>query len=701
MRNQVGWQNPLPQGNTIIGLKVFDLNNAIYCSSGNILKTSNGGSNWELIYTGYPTYNSSFYMVDQSIGYIALDSTKLVKTTNGGASWFLSSQFPVPLWYYPQIYFLNTNTGFVWGGNRINFSSSTKLFRTTNGGASWTGIISDTNYRLVKMHFFNTTSGYAIGNYYYGFGSSYHFKFLKTTNAGNNWDSIATNRMFEPSSLYFINSLTGFVSGRDSLGYYKAMRTTDGGQTWLLNINSRAVQFQFLDQNIGYYSNGNFYKTTNSGLNWSQINNTSTEYGPFYFLDQTNAYASRGFGFITKTLNGGVNWINLSTNFADGWLWDIRFSDANTGFSATTGGRILKTTNGGTNWNVIQLANNLSLSEVANVNSDLWFITEDYNGKILKTTTTGLTWDTLYTNLYAPTRLEFINAQTGFGVCKYNYFFKTTNGGQNWYVNNSLNFGQNWSMDFIDENTGFAGGTKTWKTTNGGLNWDSISFGQSYYSADIQFVNSTTGFIAANRRYNYNNNTYVGIVLKTTNTGLTWNEITIPNTSIDDIYFVNERIGYALGYDLFKTTNSGNSWFQLCTSNYSNTPTVSYFTDSLTGYIVGQEGMIIKTTTGGGNPIGIQPISNEIPKDFSLYQNYPNPFNPSSKIKFQISKLSDTKLIVYDILGREAATLVNEQLQPGTYEAVFDGSNFASGVYFYTLETDGVSMETKKMVLIK
>jgi hypothetical protein len=99
-------------------------------------------------------------------------------------------------------------------------------------------------------------------------------------------------------------------------------------------------------------------------------------------------------------------------------------------------------------------------------------------------------------------------------------------------------------------------------------------------------------------------------------------------------------------------------------------------------------------------PVGIQPISNEIPGEYNLYQNYPNPFNPNSKIKFQISKLRDVKLSVFDILGREIVTLVNEALKPGTYEAEFSGENYPSGIYFYRLQTEAFN-ETLKMSLIK
>ena len=110
---------------------------------------------------------------------------------------------------------------------------------------------------------------------------------------------------------------------------------------------------------------------------------------------------------------------------------------------------------------------------------------------------------------------------------------------------------------------------------------------------------------------------------------------------------------------------------------------------------------------------GIERISSEIPSSFNLCQNYPNPFNPTTKIKFGIpTPLAPlyqrgegvaggfTRLIIYDILGREITTLVNEKLSPGTYEVDFDGSNYPSGVYFYTLKTESFS-QTNKMILLK
>ncbi len=102
----------------------------------------------------------------------------------------------------------------------------------------------------------------------------------------------------------------------------------------------------------------------------------------------------------------------------------------------------------------------------------------------------------------------------------------------------------------------------------------------------------------------------------------------------------------------------------------------------------------------GGFNVGIMPIGNEIPAKFSLNQNYPNPFNPTTTIKFDIPFSSLVKIAIYDISGREIQTLVNEQLQSGTYETQWNASSYSSGVYFYRLSAGDFS-ETKRMLLIK
>jgi len=89
-----------------------------------------------------------------------------------------------------------------------------------------------------------------------------------------------------------------------------------------------------------------------------------------------------------------------------------------------------------------------------------------------------------------------------------------------------------------------------------------------------------------------------------------------------------------------------------------------------------------------------------VPTEFILEQNYPNPFNPSTSIMYHVARSSNVTLKVYDVLGREVATLVNEQKSPGTYEVKFDGSNLASGMYLYRLQAGNIVI-SKKMLLMK
>ena len=103
-------------------------------------------------------------------------------------------------------------------------------------------------------------------------------------------------------------------------------------------------------------------------------------------------------------------------------------------------------------------------------------------------------------------------------------------------------------------------------------------------------------------------------------------------------------------------------------------------------------------------PVAVENENNTVPKTFSLQQNYPNPFNPATTIKFTIPpghNYDKISMKIYDILGKEAATLVNENgMAAGTYEINWNASNYSSGVYFYTLKA-GNYIDTKKMIVNK
>jgi hypothetical protein len=108
----------------------------------------------------------------------------------------------------------------------------------------------------------------------------------------------------------------------------------------------------------------------------------------------------------------------------------------------------------------------------------------------------------------------------------------------------------------------------------------------------------------------------------------------------------------------------------------------------------------IRSFTNPDSTVSINQISSEVPESFKLYQNYPNPFNPVTIIGYELPVVSDVKLYVYDILGKEVAVLINEKQNPGTYEFTFNGNDLTSGIYFYKL-TYKNGFHVKRMLMIK
>jgi hypothetical protein len=230
------------------------------------------------------------------------------------------------------------------------------------------------------------------------------------------------------------------------------------------------------------------------------------------------------------------------------------------------------------------------------------------------------------------------------------------------------------------------------KTTDAGAGWSQQTSGTGTLLWSIYFNSTLTGWATGNS----------GFIIKSTNGGSNWTQQTSGTGNfLHWVFFPASNTGWAIGGNgtIVATTNGGSNWVSQA-SNVTPNLRSSYFVSTTTGWIVGENGTIIKTTDGGGFFTGITTIGASAPETYKLYQNYPNPFNSSSKIKMQISKLGNVKLTVYDILGREIAALVNEQLAAGTYEVQWESTDHPSGVYFYKL-TAGDFSQTKKMVLLK
>jgi hypothetical protein len=280
----------------------------------------------------------------------------------------------------------------------------------------------------------------------------------------------------------------------------------------------------------------------------------------------------------------------------------------------------------------------------------------------------------------------------------------STNNGSSWTeANNGLtNF---YIAAFaVDGNKVYAGtGAGVFVTTNNGSSWTALNAGFSSFS--IHSIAAAGNDIFAGT---YHNGLYYS-----SNGGLSWTAVNsgLPGTGIGALALSGIHVIAGLDtFGVFLSTNLGQNWVPknegFVTGGYCH---ALYIAD---GYIY------LGVSNGAWRrPLGeitAAAISNyEIPDGFHLHQNYPNPFNPVTKIRFDISAspLNErgdeggfVTLVIYDPLGREVATLVDEQLKPGSYEvewsATGGASNYPSGVYFYKL-TAGDFTDTKKLILIK
>lgn len=402
------------------------------------------------------------------------------------------------------------------------------------------------------------------------------------------------------------------------------------------------------------YSQSGWYQVYNSSAGRSihsiQFTSENTGYASIW------VYSGTGYGGLLKTTNGGDNWVNL---MPAGNVWDFCFLDNNTGYID-----FMKT-----NWN---------------------------NDHIFKTTNGGINWfdqDSVYSLL----GIEFFDYNTGFAAGKYGGGKKTTNGGINWVQFVAPGCWHQWTtMSCLSADIWIVAGGNICKTTNGGVNWNSTN---GIFFAAICFINNTTGFVGSDD----------GAISKTTNAGNNWFVIDSIISSLNprNIMFVNDNTGYiSAGYNqVYKTTDGGYNWSQQVINSSNNAIEYVHFINPNTGFAGGGNGAIYKTTTGG--TVFVNNISTEVPSSYSLRQNYPNPFNPITKIKFDIASIPRwrgeggwTSLKIYDITGREIQTLVNEKLQPGSYEVSFDGSALSSGVYFYKM-TAGDYSKARRMIILK
>jgi len=395
-------------------------------------------------------------------------------------------------------------------------------------------------------------------------------------------------------------------------------------------------------------------------------------------------------------------------------------------------------------------------SNAATFESYVWVC--GYGGTVLRSTNNGVSWVSVGGN-GIPTTTLLINivsldqntAVTAGYVGANTFVYRTSNGGANWtqvftesngFIN-AICFMPSTSNGFIMGDP-VGGRWSLWKTSNGGVNWDSSGLYLQQVGSEAGWNNSLWCF--DNRIWFGTNNTKI---YYSTNFGSSWTaQATTGSVNSYAVWFyrlTGGDEGLTGGTALLRSSNYGTNWTSQTSIGSGNfggiTGGPNIITDAkdfIYTFYIRSSNIIYTSSNNGTNwfsqytaptgtyryigtdyyatkfwavrnnggisyldfTVGITLISSEIPDRFSLHQNHPNPFNPKTIINYELRVTSYILLKIYNAIGNEVATLINQRQNAGSYSVEFDGSNYPSGIYYYKLEA-GDFREVRKMILIK
>jgi len=717
------WLNPLPQGNTLTDVQVFADNSALVVgNTGTVLTIDPDGKINTVRHhlNGIDADLNSVFFVNSDTGWIA-GTAVVLATVDGGLNWKEISvvDSAEQEWNFNKIFFINDSVGWVsansWGWGW----SAGVIYHTQNGGEDWEEIPGGVCH---DFHFLNAKKGWAV------FENSLFF----TTDGGLNWTEIA-NVSF--SSIYFINDSIGWGAGDSGL-----RKTDDGGFTWYTIIDSLdCYDVVFHDSQHGYVLTQGDYiiSSSDGGDTWHSMKLNSPE----SFEPDAFAFNSGGYG-IAVGVGGQVyckisdanKWTSLTKSASNAdfsaihvinkdtiWICGSEYSD-----QPAINSVLLHSVDGGINWEKSTYANEKYYSSRLN---DIFFSNKKVgwavgeNNIVLNTSDGGNTWELIETGVLHSDigfkKVVFTDSLHGFivgvGTDYQNQliFIHTQDGGNTWqdYRNNLPEWYIGNDLCFTDNNHGWlVGSLDVYKTDNGGRSWELVNrkWQEGWEWGPAQFLDSLTCWVAGSGGYENN------ILVYTEDGGNNWHTRFSNSAPIHILHFSDKSNGYIFAvediYSIYYqneqvhyTHDGGQSWHE-----FQFNPIPGYgvnsvaFADRNTGWMVGTNGMILKTNTGGLTEVIEKSSSKFDYKDnYHLYQNYPNPFNPSTTIEFSLPKSEFTVLKIYNILGKEIAVLVSKHLDQGNHTYTFNGKNLASGVYMYRILTESGFSETKKFVLLK
>ncbi len=710
-----GWRKAHKYTNETI-TDIFMLNDLLgwsVGSSGLILKTTDGGNNWEKFSSPVIASLYGVCFVDEMHGFIGTTTQRLLITADGGVTWNVS-EIGVANGTIKGIYFPDINNGYL----MISNTAGGQVVKTTDGGTTWTVSLQAAK-DLLAMSFSSPTKGIVTGK---------DVATLYYTTDGSTWTNSPTPALggFNYSrsdiwGVYMVNDNVAYASGWGSraagLQPTIHLKTTNGGATWEYQtlpenqrtyVNMQDLYFKdelngFCVGGSGSYEGSVIVKTTDGGNNWEYL---SLPFG--FSIVSIKARGDRLWvvgdaGCVGYSSDFGSTWVQL-TKVPSAYLYSIKFPSEKNIFAAGFGGVYAKSADGGYSWNggyVVVNNKTPKISNICFVNDKVGYLSRSYN-QVCKTTDGGNTWfavikDSSSVSL-AFNGLHFVDENIGYVVGKTeNSMVKTTDGGNTW---SSVVTGAGvdlYDVYFTDANNGvIIGKNGTVKyTTDGGATWNNSTLngvpsgaltGASFN--DIEFYGTNIGYI-------------VGVVnLKTIDGGLTWNYFELPDPT-KQMYkiaaFSADKWLTAGQLAAFETTDGGTSWVSICDTNVIDVTGLYGVAYDKQGYcwVTSNYSSVFTTAPFVGVDDEFTNVSS-----FNLNQNYPNPFNPSTVINYSINEPGLVNLSVFNLLGQKISTLVNKQQNTGSYSVNYDAKNLSSGVYFYSLKVNNNSV-TKKMMLIR
>ena len=436
-------------------------------------------------------------------------------------------------------------------------------------------------------------------------------------------------------------------------------------------------------------------------------------------MKTTNRYCLIIFMSITLfTYNiNAQTWEEIGFNLPEGdtasYNTLITFTNKDTGwvFTFTNKGKsykLFKTTNGGGNWKMMKtLKRNFSpyfFTAIFSMEPDFFYMmNSDQNLTVGNfgrfTTDGGVTWDSTEISNEGFNVLHFFNEEKGIAMGN-SHSWITTDGGQTWMQNGKIAFPKD--IFFQNENLGWAVGLGPTandvgyiaKTTDGGETWDYLDIPIPAFTIidfGIEFTDSLNGFAIGDD------------LTKTSDGGKNWND----DYSVlgYDIGFLNNKYGWVSSYKrIYRTSDGGETWeLQFGPVENFLFKKIIILKKAKVAYVLGVNPDSNTATLLRADLSSITDVKDEnatLPLKPFLEQNYPNPFNPTTSIDYQVSRLEMVTLKIYDILGNEITTLVNETKLPGTYKVNFNSNQLASGVYIARL-TAGRFHKSIKLSLVK